>query len=162
MKSFVTMLFRLGYVRYTIKIGKRYSQFKSGPYDKTKINNMALNSVLASPELSSRLLNVVPRMFFVCLFCCFMSQVNSYGHRGTVSSPNHTFSRWGMKPPTPNPPPRTPHGNCRMISRNNLSMNINKLAFKRSMISISKYPESFVKIEFVDLKKINNYCIVWV
>ena len=29
---------------------------------------------------------------FVCLFCCFTSQVNSYGHCGTVSSPNHTFS----------------------------------------------------------------------
>ena len=28
---------------------------------------------------------------FVC-FCCFTSQVNSYGHGGTVSSPNHTFS----------------------------------------------------------------------
>ena len=28
---------------------------------------------------------------FVCLFCCFMSQANSYGHGGTVSSPNHTF-----------------------------------------------------------------------
>ena len=27
-----------------------------------------------------------------CLFCCFTSQVNSYGHGGTVSSPNHTFS----------------------------------------------------------------------
>ena len=26
------------------------------------------------------------------LFCCFTSQVNSYGHGGTVSSPNHTFS----------------------------------------------------------------------
>ena len=26
-----------------------------------------------------------------CLFCCFTSQVNSYGHGGTVSSPNHTF-----------------------------------------------------------------------
>ena len=24
--------------------------------------------------------------------CCFTSQVNSYGHGGTVSSPNHTFS----------------------------------------------------------------------
>ena len=30
--------------------------------------------------------------WFVCLFCCFTSQVNSYGHGGTVSSPNHTFS----------------------------------------------------------------------
>ena len=29
---------------------------------------------------------------FVCLFCCLTSQVNSYGHCGTVSSPNHTFS----------------------------------------------------------------------
>ena len=28
---------------------------------------------------------------FFCLFCCFTSQVNSYGHYGTVSSPNHTF-----------------------------------------------------------------------
>ena len=33
---------------------------------------------------------------FVCLFCCFMSQVNSYGHGGTVSSPNHTFSWAGL------------------------------------------------------------------
>ena len=24
-------------------------------------------------------------------FCCFTSQVNSYGHCGTVSSPNHIF-----------------------------------------------------------------------
>ena len=68
----------------------------------------------------------------------------------------------GYETPYPEPPPRTPHGNYRMISRNNLSMKINKFAFKRSIISISKYPESFVKIEFVDLKKINNYCIVWV
>ena len=28
--------------------------------------------------------------FLVC-FCCFTSHVNSYGHCGTVSSPNHTF-----------------------------------------------------------------------
>ena len=26
-----------------------------------------------------------------CLFCCFISQVNSHGHGGTVSSHNHTF-----------------------------------------------------------------------
>ena len=26
-----------------------------------------------------------------CLFCCFTSQVNSYGHCETVSSPNHNF-----------------------------------------------------------------------
>ena len=54
----------------------------------------------------------------------------------------------GYETPYPEPRtphPRTPHGNCWMISRNNLSMKINKFAFKRSMISISKYPESFVK-----------------
>ena len=33
---------------------------------------------------------------FVCLFCCFTSHVNSYGHCGTVSSPNHTFSWAGL------------------------------------------------------------------
>ena len=26
------------------------------------------------------------------MFCCFTCQVNSYGHGGMVSSPNHTFS----------------------------------------------------------------------
>ena len=29
-------------------------------------------------------------------FCCFTSQINSYGHCGTVSSPNHTFSWAGV------------------------------------------------------------------
>ena len=29
--------------------------------------------------------------YFDCLFCCFTSKVNSYGHCGTVSSTNHTF-----------------------------------------------------------------------
>ena len=31
-----------------------------------------------------------------CLFCCFTPQVNSYGHCGTVSSPNHIFSWAGL------------------------------------------------------------------
>ena len=30
--------------------------------------------------------------YFVCLLCCFTSEVNSYGHGGTVSSLKHTFS----------------------------------------------------------------------
>ena len=34
--------------------------------------------------------------FLFCLFCCFTSHVNSYGHCGTVSSPNHTFSWAGL------------------------------------------------------------------
>ena len=29
--------------------------------------------------------------------CCFTTQVNNYGHGGTVSSPNHTFSWAGLK-----------------------------------------------------------------
>ena len=33
-------------------------------------------------------------LFF--LFCCFTSHVNSYGHCGMVSSPNHTFSWAGL------------------------------------------------------------------
>ena len=34
---------------------------------------------------------------FVCFcFCCFTSHVNSYGHCGTVSSLNHTFSWAGL------------------------------------------------------------------
>ena len=32
------------------------------------------------------------RPWLVGWFCCFTSQVNIYGHCGTVSSPNHTFS----------------------------------------------------------------------
>ena len=38
----------------------------------------------------------IGKICFVCLFCCFTSQVNSYGHCGTVSSPNHTFSWAGL------------------------------------------------------------------
>ena len=34
-------------------------------------------------------------LLFVC-FCCFTSHVNSYGHCGTVSSLNHTFSWAGL------------------------------------------------------------------
>ena len=36
-----------------------------------------------------------PPYGFVC-FCCFTSHVNSYGHCGTVSSLNHTFSWAGL------------------------------------------------------------------
>ena len=35
------------------------------------------------------------RIKYVC-FCCFTSHVNSYGHCGTVSSLNHTFSWAGL------------------------------------------------------------------
>ena len=36
------------------------------------------------------------RIWLVGWFCCFTSQVNSYGHCGTVSSPSHTFSWAGL------------------------------------------------------------------
>ena len=44
------------------------------------------------PDILLGLISVKNVCKFVCLFCCFTSQVNSYGHCGTVSSPNHTFS----------------------------------------------------------------------
>ena len=50
-------------------------------------------ATLLCPAVCNR--NVQVRLLFYsnwfCLFCCFMSQVNSYGHGGTVSSPNNTF-----------------------------------------------------------------------
>ena len=37
---------------------------------------------------------VIMLIFFLCvLFCCFTSQVNSHGHCGTVSSPNHRLEQ---------------------------------------------------------------------
>ena len=36
------------------------------------------------------------RIFCCFFFCCFTSHVNSYGHCGTVSSLNHTFSWAGL------------------------------------------------------------------
>ena len=41
-------------------------------------------------------LNNQSRSRCCCWFCCFTSQVNSYGHCDTVSSPNHTFSWAGF------------------------------------------------------------------
>ena len=38
----------------------------------------------------------INKEYLVGWFCCFTSQVNSYGHCGTVSSPNHTFSWAGL------------------------------------------------------------------
>ena len=39
---------------------------------------------------------VVLIRYCFCFFCCFTSQVNSYGHCGMVSSPSHTFSWAGL------------------------------------------------------------------
>ena len=51
---------------------------------------------------------------------------------------------WGMKPPTPNLHPRTPHGNYRIVSGDNMGTKLNYCLFKRFVILVSKYPESFV------------------
>ena len=43
-------------------------------------------------ERKSLFKSCLSKICLFVLFCCFTSQVNSYGHGGTVSSPNHTFS----------------------------------------------------------------------
>ena len=46
-----------------------------------------------SKQEKLKMLAQLPFHKVCCLFvCCFTPQVNSYGHCGTVSSPNHTFS----------------------------------------------------------------------
>ena len=45
------------------------------------------NNATGRPE--GHLFNI--GLYRVGWFCCFTSQVNSYGHCGTVSSPNHFF-----------------------------------------------------------------------
>ena len=65
--------------------------------------------------------------------------------------------RLGMKPPTRNPAPRTPYGNYRIVSRNNMGTKFNYCLFKRRDILVSKYSESFVQIEKVVRKKINMH-----
>ena len=50
---------------------------------------MGLSSVLDLKFLDP--ISIALYFLFVCLFCCFTPKVNSYGHDGTVSSPNHTF-----------------------------------------------------------------------
>ena len=48
----------------------------------------------AWPYITKGVYYTIDKETNICLFllCCFMSQVNSYGHGGTVSSPYHTFS----------------------------------------------------------------------
>ena len=55
---------------------------KMAPFDQQVILRFTFSVPITAPAIC----------FFVCLFVlCFTSQVNSYGHCGTVSSPNHTF-----------------------------------------------------------------------
>ena len=59
---------------------------------KTKIEQIWWNFLFCNKAASS----TATPCKVVCLFCCFTSQVNSYGHCGTASSPNHTFSWAGL------------------------------------------------------------------
>ena len=56
---------------------------------------MILSMKVKEKSLSSYLFKIRYGLF-VCLFCCFTSQVNSYGHCGMVSSHNQTFSWAGL------------------------------------------------------------------
>ena len=61
-----------------VLIYKRFKNDLTSSYEKQSSQNLAKD--LASFFFS-----------FLFLFCCFTSQVNSYGHGGTVSSPNHSL-----------------------------------------------------------------------
>ena len=66
------------------------------------------------------------------------------------------FARDGVWNPLPRTlQPRTPHGNYRIVSRDNMGTKFNYCLFKRFDRLVSKYPESFVQIEKVVRKKIN-------
>ena len=69
------------FLRYT-----GYLNFINGP----------ISRVLLLIIVHVQLLSILVTSCFVCLFCCFTSQVNSYGHCETVSSHHHTFSWAGL------------------------------------------------------------------
>ena len=75
-----------------LNAGQKYCRMLQGEHSAILLTLIKLPFVFKIFVLS-----IVERPFyFVCLFCCFTSQVNSYGHCGTVSSPNHTFSWAGL------------------------------------------------------------------
>ena len=57
----------------------------------TKVVARNSKSNILGDFICSKKLIVSPIMCYCLFVCCFTSQVNSYGHCGTVSSPNHTF-----------------------------------------------------------------------
>ena len=63
------------------------------------MNNFYINKIsclyMEQIKLLARSTSIGSFVLFVC-FCCFTSHVNSYGHCGTVSSLNHTFSWAGL------------------------------------------------------------------
>ena len=54
----------------------------------------------------------------------------------------------GYETPYPEPhTPRTPHGNYRIVSRDNMGAQFNHCSFKRCDILVSKYPEILSKLK---------------
>ena len=62
-----------------------------------KTNECGISSGSTLFAKTKKILRVCKTISFVCLFCCFTSQFNSYGHGWTVSSPNHTLSWASLK-----------------------------------------------------------------
>ena len=56
--------------------------------------HVSLEILVWTPKglITSRGRFVQPSVFCLFVLLLFTSRVNSYGHGGTVSSPNHTFS----------------------------------------------------------------------
>ena len=61
--------------------------FRKSWFWKKSVGDKKARKILQGADLMNNLLS--HQLF--CLFCCFTSMVNSYGHGGMVSSPNHTF-----------------------------------------------------------------------
>ena len=82
-------------VRKMAKIRNRYNQAPHLTQDTNgKVTTSQLDIINESQKVRGpRGINKQTRtkVFLFVLFCCLTSQVNSNGHGGTVSSPNHTF-----------------------------------------------------------------------
>ena len=75
------------------------AQVRRTPFPETLDPPLVANVYLYGDRSSRRrkMIEIRNHRVFVCLFCCFTSQVNSYGHGRMVSSPYHTFSWASLK-----------------------------------------------------------------
>ena len=77
----------------------RFARASSYVADFNTRNKLLTQKLLKQGYRYHKLRKTFSKFYFVCLFvcfCCFTSHVNSYGHCGTVSSLNHTFSWAGL------------------------------------------------------------------
>ena len=77
------------------RLRRQVNSLKSHPTDLEKPGIEPATSGLQDIGFGGFLSLIYFLFLFVC-FCCFTSHVNSYGHCGTVSSLNHTFSWAGL------------------------------------------------------------------